>query len=125
MEENIFGGYTLVEWESKYCVKKDETLKSFLFTLKNPRNILTRKFVLKAEKKDWAISCYSELGPSFGYFPGCYCDICISEYCNANSASCTSLGNSYTNETGLANSVVLTGPRDFRVQEIEVFEITI
>jgi hypothetical protein len=57
---NIFGGFTPVEWESRKWNKKresegnswkaDPSLKSFLFTLKNPHNIPARRFALKAEK---------------------------------------------------------------------------
>jgi hypothetical protein len=66
-KENIFGGFTPVEWESrkwnkKYddesnCWKADDSLKSFLFTLKNPHNIPARRFALKAEEHDQAIWC--------------------------------------------------------------------
>jgi hypothetical protein len=41
-EGNIFGGFTPVEWESRtsspWC-KADDSLRSFVFTLKNPHNI--------------------------------------------------------------------------------------
>jgi hypothetical protein len=44
---NIFGGFTPLTWESRRpnsatdwsnCAKADDSLKSFLFTLKNPHN---------------------------------------------------------------------------------------
>jgi hypothetical protein len=54
---NIFGGFTPVEWESRYGEKADPSLMSFLFTLKNPHNVPARRFALKAEKKNKAISC--------------------------------------------------------------------
>jgi hypothetical protein len=67
---NIFGGFTRVEWESRAwnmklgCEnnlgKADPSLKSFLFTLRNPHNVPARRFALKAEMKDKAISCESE-----------------------------------------------------------------
>jgi hypothetical protein len=37
----------------------DPNLKTVLFTLKNPHNVPVRRFALKAEKNDWAISCSS------------------------------------------------------------------
>jgi hypothetical protein len=128
---NIFGGFTPVEWESRVhngkferddnCLKADDSLKSFLFTLKNPHNIAARRFALKAEKKYQAIVCRSKECPWFG----CYtCDIRISDNCNANTKSYTQLGTTYTNDTGLDNDIVFTGSGDFKVTEIEVFEIT-
>jgi hypothetical protein len=59
-EGNIFGGFTPVEWESGDDVwKADDSLKSFVFTLKNPHNIPARRFALKAERKQWTIICGS------------------------------------------------------------------
>jgi hypothetical protein len=124
---NIFGGFTPVEWESpqgngKYgdennCFRGDNNLKSFLFTLKNPHNIPARKFALRAEKKHQAILCGSRWGPRFS-------DIWVSDSCNANTNSYTSLGETYTNDTGLDKEVVFTGSQYFLVEEIEMFEIT-
>jgi hypothetical protein len=56
---NIFGGFTPMRWDSSNCLKADDSQKSFLFTLKNPHNIPARRFVLKAEHKHAAVSCYS------------------------------------------------------------------
>jgi hypothetical protein len=124
---NIFGGFTPVKWESRVwnskwdnennCKKADNSLKSFLFTLKNPHNIPVRRFVLKAEEKKRAIWCDSKDGPRF-------CGIFISDNCNANTRSHTWLGFSYTNDTGLEEVMVFTGSNRLQVKEIEVFEIT-
>jgi hypothetical protein len=129
-EGNIFGGFTPLKWESRVwngkdgnennCCKADGSQKSFLFTLKNPHNIPAR-FALKAEKKHFAICCNSERGPEFGVGP---CDIAVFDNCNTNTGSWTFLGSSYTNDTGLNREVVFTGSGNFRVKEIEVFEIT-
>jgi uncharacterized coiled-coil protein SlyX len=65
---NIFGGFTPVAWESPFIgwhVRPDPTLKSFIFTLKNPDNFPPRKFALKVEKKDDAIVCRSSRCPQF------------------------------------------------------------
>jgi hypothetical protein len=58
---NIFGCFTPVEWELPHQgkLKADASLKSFLFTLKNPHNVPARRFALKAEKKNEAINCFS------------------------------------------------------------------
>jgi hypothetical protein len=110
---NVFGGFTPVEWESGWKNKADDSLKSFLFTLKHPRNIPARRFALKAEKKHLAIVCDSERGPHF-------CDICIKDNCTAYTDSYTHLDWSYTNDTGLAGWIVFTGSFYFQVTEIEV-----
>jgi hypothetical protein len=127
---NTFGGFTPVEWESRVwnrksgkddnCWKADDSQKSFVFTLKNPHNIPARRFALKAEMKHQAIYCNSHAGPVFG---SGY-DIIVRENCNANTDSFTSLGWSYTNDAGLRGGIVFAGSDNFRVTEIEVFEIT-
>jgi hypothetical protein len=124
---NVFGGFTWVEWESREwngqygnknnCWKVGDSLRSFVFTLKNPHNIPARRFALKAEEKWRAIECDSRWGPCFG-------DSAVSDNCNANTSSATSLGTAYTNDTGLYGNTVFTGSRYFQVKEIEVFEIT-
>jgi hypothetical protein len=122
----VFGGFAAVEWESREaedwagsnCWKSDDSLKSFLFTLKNPHNIPARKFALKAEMKQEVIYCVSAWGPWFGV------DMRVSDNCNANTNSGTDLGEAYTNDTGLGGETVFTGSLHFKVKEIEVFEIT-
>jgi hypothetical protein len=117
-EGNIFGGFTLVKWDSQNGKKADPSLKSFLFTLKNPHNFPAREFSLKAEQKDCAIYCVSSWGPRFGSV------IWVSDKCNANTNSGRCLGRSYANNTGLDGKTVLINWYDFTVKEIEVFEIT-
>jgi hypothetical protein len=126
---NIFGGFTPVKWESrewngKYgeendCYKGDDSLRSFLFTLRNPHDVPPRKFALKAEKKQYAIFCNSAYCASFGY------DIRVENNCNINNSyirigtqwsDCT-----YANDT--AFEYFLTGAKNFTVKEIEVFQI--
>jgi hypothetical protein len=116
---NIFGGFTPVEWESPatWKYKVDPSLKSFLFTLKNPHNVPARRFALKAEKKDEAIRCYSNWGPHF-------CDIGVCNNCNADTNSWTEICRRYTNDTGLNGKTFFTGSSHFQVKKIEVFEIT-
>jgi hypothetical protein len=119
---NIFGGFTPVEWESRtgtwrQCSKVDPSLKSFLFTLKNPDNFPARKFALKGGQKDKAINCACSWGPHFW-------DIAVSDNCNADTLSSTYLGLSYANDTGQNGPTLFTGSPHFTVKEIEVFEIT-
>jgi hypothetical protein len=118
---NVFSGFTPLEWESPWFdgkCKCDDSLKSFISTLKDPHNIPVRKFASMAEKKQNAIHCNSSLGPAFGYT-----GLCVSDDCNAGPGSWTPLGHTYTNDTGLDKNIVFTGSKNFRVKEIEVFEI--
>jgi hypothetical protein len=114
---NIFGGFTPVEWDSSSKYKADPSLKSFLFTLKNPHNVPARRFALKAERKHETIGCSSDWGPCFG-------DIGVSDMCNTNTHSFTcNFGESYTNDTGLDGKTFFTPSKNFQGKEIEVFEI--
>jgi hypothetical protein len=114
-EGNIFGGFTPLEWQS--C-GYDFRRKSFIFTLKNPRNFPARKFALQAEMNFGAITCDSSYGPHFS-------DIYVSDNCNANTGSCTNIfGDYYANDTGRDGKTFFTGSWNFTVKEIEVFEIT-
>jgi hypothetical protein len=128
---NIFGGFTPVEWESgsprswrefSNGFKTDDSLKSFLFTLKNPHNIPARRFALKAEEKDRAIECDSESGPCFGGRG--HRDMCALNNYMGSYNNFTNLGNAYVNDVRLGGEKVFTGSRYFKVTEIEVFEIT-
>jgi hypothetical protein len=115
---NIFGGFTPVPWESGTKYKADPSLKSFIFTLKNPHNVPARRFALKAEKKDKAIYCDSEGGPHL-------CDIPVGGNCNATTDSFTfNFGSSYANDTRLDGITFFTGSPFFQVKAIEVFQIT-
>jgi hypothetical protein len=119
---NIFGGFTPVEWESpmNLKMKPDDSLKSFLFTLKNPHLISAKRFALKPEKKHQAIGCRFDLGPMFAQ------DFGIVDNCNKKDTGWASytghFGDSYNNDTGLETDF-FTGGWNFYVEEIEVFEI--
>jgi hypothetical protein len=119
---NLFGAFTPVEWESRpsegrgdNCYKDDNSLKSFLFTLKNPRGKPSMKFPLREHGRR-AIICNLALGPSFG-------GIIISDKCNANANNRAGIGTNYINESGIDDAEVFTDSSRFTVQEIEVFEI--
>jgi hypothetical protein len=116
-EGNIFGGYTPVMWDSSTGKKADPSMKSFLFTLKNPYHLPERRFNLKVDKKHRAIGCFAGRGP-------CFRDIGVSSHCNANNNSFTfHFGSSYTNDSGIDARMFFTGSDKFTVTEIEVFEI--
>jgi hypothetical protein len=126
---NIFGGFTPVEWESrawngKYGIesnlwKADDSLLSFVFTLKNPHNVPARRFALKAEKKNEAIYCDSKWGP-------CFREIAVFDNCDVNTDSYSYFDGSNdipTNEIGVDGHTIFTGSLNFKVKELEVFEI--
>jgi hypothetical protein len=114
---NIFGGFTPVKWDSNGGLKADDTLESFVFTLKNPHDVPPMRFELKDEKKREAIICDSGWGPCFG-------DFAVSENCDTNSRSYTRLGNAYVGYTDVEPCIVFSDSFLFQVKEIEVFEIT-
>jgi hypothetical protein len=119
---NLFGGFTPVKWQARTSdySKGDDSSRSFLFTLKNPRGVPPRKFALKIEKKQYAIYCHSERGPAFGN--GC---LFVLNNCNANAYSYTTyFGVEYDSVHGGREADFLTGSKHFTVKEMEVFEIT-
>jgi hypothetical protein len=93
---------------------KDETGRSFLFTLKNRSGLGPRKFRLKNGSE--AIYRRGDHGVSFGYGH----DICL---LHESVPHYTNLGVSYENTTGLDGKTVFTGASNFQPQEVEVFEI--
>jgi hypothetical protein len=112
----IFGGYTPVAWSSRCNYASDPTLKSFLFTIKNPHNLPARIFKQKSEA--YAIYDTSSYGPTFGNgFDIVVYDKCQSANCRAR------LGTGYANDSGISEYLVFTGERNFTVEEIEVFEV--
>jgi hypothetical protein len=151
---NIFGGFTPVEWKSSTHVKfkADASLKSFLFTLKNPHNVPARRFALRPEnivtvkvnagalivdRRTWDVllGCCFDMdlvgmtgNPAICWASSrgpCFWDIDVFDNCNTNS-SCWAFhfGTCYINDTGLDGKTFFTGSRYFQVNEIEVFEIT-
>jgi hypothetical protein len=121
---NIFGGFTPVKWESGHGFSKtDNSLQSFLFTLKNPHNLPARRFELKATEKHRAIGC------GFTYSPWFNGAIRVKDDCDSRADNSGHIGNFYINDaglddTGLDDETLFTGSLRFQVQEIEVFEMT-
>jgi hypothetical protein len=117
----VFGGYTPIEWESPIGWKQkcDNTLTSFLFTLKNPHQTAALKFPLQENRKQFAIYCCSSYGPTFGGY-----DIYVCDKCDVNGGSYThNFGETYLNTSALDRRTLFTGESKFFVKEIEVFEI--
>jgi hypothetical protein len=122
---NVFGGFTPVKWESRtYATAKgDDSLRSFIFTLKNPHNIPAQRFPLKADKKNVAIDCNVGVadGPTFGF------DMGIMDDTDGNMRGWTQHGTRVTDrvyENGIAVEDLFTSSENFKPKDVEVFEIT-
>jgi hypothetical protein len=115
----IFGGYTPISWDSTNTYKQDDSLKSFIFTLKNGRNTEPRKFSLKSDHNTRVIRCNQNDGPIFG---GGH-DLHISANSNETTSNYTNFGCSYQNDTGYDGQTFLAGEKNFTVKELEVFVI--
>jgi hypothetical protein len=113
----VFGGFTKIAWDSSNSFKRDDNRESFLFTIRNPHNLSSRKFALS--NPSYAIYCGSSHGPCFGSTS----DIDVLDSSNANTTSNSNLGSYYVNDTGINGQQVFTGEYNFTVKEIEVFTI--
>ena len=114
----IFGGFSDKPWKSSggvWC----ESDKAFLFSLKSPSNeVGMAKMRIKQNGCSNAIYHYYTLGPTFG---GGH-DLRISNKPNNNSNSCSNLGVTYELPSGQTDTF-LAGSKNFKVSEIEVFQI--
>jgi hypothetical protein len=95
----------------------DPSLKSFLFTLKNPHNKPQMKFALKKDQKYAAIACIPGHGPHF-------VDFRIVDRDNVCDVYTGDFGSSYANNTGIAGERFFTGNPKSKVADIEIFKIT-
>jgi hypothetical protein len=119
-EKNIFGGFTPVLWESRTAeplMKGDPSLRSFVFSLRNPHGVAPLIFPLLKQRSHGAIDCDAKYGP---IFQGAFA---VWDLCDRQSSACEISGNTYRNDSGLRGDTVLTGNGRFTVTEIEVFEI--
>jgi hypothetical protein len=131
--DNIFGGFRLQEWvpdarrsgpHSLAAAITSSMIESlalradFLFTIENPLGIPPRIFKCRYDF-DHAdlLSINTRNRLSFGD------DLAISDHCDENRHSFTSLGRSSENPTGVEGDLVSTGDKNFTVREIEVFEL--
>jgi hypothetical protein len=123
----LFGGFTPLDWDSKSGTKTDESLSSFLFTIRNPHDTEPRKFPLIPAQKDHAILCLPNYGPCFGGHRGFAADLCLRDACNragvGRGAHSSEFGSTYANNTMFPGRTFLTGACEFVVAEIEVFAV--
>ena len=116
-KDSIFGGYTSLAWSSDGNYHPDPS--AFIFTLKNIHNSQPTKFNVKSNSE--GVRHHSSFGPSFG--DGC--DIRIySDF--ANKDSDTDFPCRYADTLGKGRSIFsgdFNNGTDFRIKEIEVFQI--
>jgi hypothetical protein len=133
---NIFGGFTPLPWESivwneqqglkSNTLRGDGSLRTFLFTLKNPLNSPAMKFPLKPDRQQYAIVSCIDDGPTFGYgLP----DLWVDDRCDESSRNQTigfgwNFDCSAASMAGINPTAFLTGGELFTVREIEVFAIS-
>jgi len=113
----IFGGFADKPWTSSggvYC----ESDKAFLFSLKSPSSeVGLTKIGIKQNMCSNAMYHKSSYGPTFGGN-----DFYIASDANNNSSSSSILGHTYELPPGQTNTF-LVGSKNFKVSEIEVFQI--
>jgi hypothetical protein len=100
---NIFGGYTPLAWASAGSYKKDESMETFLFTLKNPHGLDPIRFRLKGDGSH-AICCETDrLAFGEGH------DMAIFGPCDTNTNSYTSFNKSFENSTKIDSRILFDG----------------
>jgi len=111
---NIFGGYTNAAWDFSSGYKSDSW--SVLFSLINQNGIPV--VLTKYHNSAISICCHASYGPTFGLGH----DFMISSDSHVNSNSYSNLGHTYT-ASGIAYQNLLAGSYQFKVQEIEVYQL--
>jgi hypothetical protein len=117
---SVFGGFTPVTWDSSGLEKADGSGRSFLFAMREGSNTGPKRFGIKPEAKNRAISCRGDMGPCF------HVDLFIGDQCNTGSVSGGGgPGTIYTEEGAPTGTDISLFPQSttFTVREIEVFEI--
>ena len=113
--EFIFGGFITVSVSDEW--KSDPN--AFIFSLTNKDNKPV-KIKVDPNEHEYAIGCYSDFGPTFGF------DIQIANNANTTMNSCSNLGFSYEHPQyrcgSTEASTFLAGSNPFQLDEIEVCE---
>jgi hypothetical protein len=115
VNDNVFGGFTPVAWESPPFAQSvaDNSGKSWLFSIKNPSGTAPARYPLKPTSRESAIWSDALAGPSFDD------DIAVHDGENGHS----NFGTSYRNETNVPGTTFFAGVQCFTVKDIEIFEI--
>jgi hypothetical protein len=114
---NIIGGYTPIAWQSSGGYQRDPSLQTFLFSLRNPRDPICRRFKIKSDGAN-AIVCRSN-HRAFGNAD----DLYVCNNSNTEKNSYTNIGSTFENDTGIDGKLFMDGEYNFTVQEIEVLRM--
>ena len=112
----IFGGFADKSWKSSVGWGKSD--KAFLFSLKSPSNEVGPTKMRIKQNKLYAMYDHSTYGPTFG---GGH-DLYIASDANNNNTSNSNFGHTYELPPGQTNTFLI-GSKNFKVLEIEVFQI--
>jgi hypothetical protein len=119
LKDRIFGGFTPLTWDSSAAYKEEQCpTQSFLFNLTPGSGGPPRKYDLFAGKRGNAIYCHPAYGPTFGNAH----DLYICDQCDIMKDSCTVCGSAYASSAKDEDKFFHTA-KNFRVKEIEVFQI--
>ena len=126
---HIFGGFTMQSWANTGVEYVSDT-SAFIFKIfqkvtSNGMVYIFNKFNIKPGQHRFAISAKASYLPIFGGGN----DFCIADNCNENLNSYSKFGHTYYlpdtgNYSSKSISKYLAGSANFRVLEIEVFQIT-
>jgi hypothetical protein len=118
-EDYLFGGYSVLSWDSTSRFKKKLTKKKysqgFIFTLTNPHNIPPTKYEINPQS-GCSIYCIAECGPNFAE------DIEVCDDSQFEADSIFNFPNCYVDTTGLGEKT-FTGTYRFFAKEIAVFSV--
>ncbi|XP_044181235.1 uncharacterized protein LOC114975468 [Acropora millepora] len=113
---NIFGGYTSISWQSLNQDVNDS--KAFLFSLKNPTNNSSKLLQRHSSGSRYSVRHYTGWCPLFGN-GDLYIHGHANEFRFRRSREC--LGSTYTVPSGKQCDPFLTGGKYFIASEIETF----
>ena len=111
-KNNIFGGFTPLNWENNGKIKLDESNQTFIFSLD-----LNKKFDMISVKKRAIQECGVDSGPIFGDYDFGFQTNLKNGLTYANS-SCNYLSNKNLELTGGNGN-----KEDFQTEEVEVYQI--
>jgi hypothetical protein len=122
----VFGAYVVCPWDSRKGWQGDDSLQTFLFTLKNPHNIGSRTFKMISGQKDYVLYSDGRVSPWLVWI-GYGGAISISSpgegsVIGHNSGFGTP-SSTFENDTGLSGPTVFTREDPFTLKELEIFEL--
>jgi hypothetical protein len=117
---NIFGGFTMVPWNSATLRADQADPTAFLFTLKNTLNIPPTKFPVAKEYQQCAISHNPTCGPNFGSPKNEGSDLCLRNKFN-DKTNCIFFPKSYVDTTNQGGFIF--AKKYFACKEVEVFTL--